>query len=67
MRISKNIRPMLDYKDLKGSIASILEKRSLIYQLANIKIKATSISKKKIEKYFLRGKKTFFLGLKISM
>jgi shikimate kinase len=48
MKISKNIRPMLDYKDLKGSITSILAKRSPIYQLANIKIKATSISKKKI-------------------
>ena len=48
MKISKNIRPMLDYKDLKGSITSILAKRSPIYQLANIKIKATSIGKKKI-------------------
>ena len=48
MKISKNIRPVLDYKDLKGSITSILAKRSPIYKLANIKIKATSISKKKI-------------------
>ena len=48
MKISKNIRPMLDYKDLKGSITSILTKRSPIYELANIKIKATSIGKKKI-------------------
>jgi len=48
MKISKNIRPMLDYKDLKGSITSILTKRSPIYQLANIKIKATNISKKKV-------------------
>ena len=48
MKISKNIRPKLDYKDLKSSITSILSKRSSVYQLANIKIKATSISKKKI-------------------
>ena len=48
MKISKNIRPMLDYKDLKNSITGILAKRSPIYQLANIRIKATNISKKKI-------------------
>lgn len=61
MKISKNIRPMLEYKDLKSSITSILSKRSSVYQLANIKIKATSISKKKIaseikEKYELSKK-----------
>ncbi|MDA7763176.1 shikimate kinase [Pelagibacteraceae bacterium] len=48
MKISKNIRPMLDYKDLKNSITGILAKRSPIYQLANIRIKATNIGKKKI-------------------
>jgi len=48
MSISKSIRPMLNYKDLKKSITAILLKRSPIYQLANIKIKATSIGKKKI-------------------
>ena len=48
MKISKNIRPMLDYKDLKNSITGILAKRSPIYQLAIIRIKATNISKKKI-------------------
>ena len=48
MKISKNIRPKLDYKDLKSSITAILAKRSPIYQLANIRIKATNISKKKI-------------------
>jgi shikimate kinase len=48
MKISKNIRPMLDYKELKNSITGILAKRSPIYQLANIRIKATNISKKKI-------------------
>ena len=47
MKISKNIRPMLDYKDLKNSITGILAKRSPIYQLANIRIKATNIRKKK--------------------
>jgi len=48
MKLSKNIRPMLDYKDLKNSISSILTERSPIYQLAKIKIKVTNISKKKI-------------------
>jgi len=48
MKISKNIRPKLDYKDLKSSITGILAKRSPIYQLANIRIKATNIDKKKL-------------------
>jgi len=48
MNISKNIRPMLNYKDLKNSITTILSKRSPVYRLANIKIKATNVVKKKI-------------------
>lgn len=52
---SRNIRPMLNYEKLEDSVRNILKERTSTYKLANIRIEATNMTKKKvaneIEKY----------------
>ena len=48
IKLSKNIRPMLDYDNLENSIKTILDKRAPIYKMASITIEANNLSKKKI-------------------
>jgi shikimate kinase len=48
IKLSKNIRPMLDYDNLENSIKTILDERTPIYKMASITIEANNVSKKKI-------------------
>lgn len=48
IKLSKNIRPMLDYDNLENSIKTILDERAPIYKMASITIEANNVSKKKI-------------------
>ena len=48
IKLSKNIRPMLDYDNLENSIKTILDERAPIYKMASITIEANNLSKKKI-------------------
>ena len=48
IKLSKNIRPMIDYDDLENSIKKILDERAPIYKMASITIEANNLSKKKI-------------------
>ena len=48
IKLSKNIRPMLDYDNLENSIKTILDERTPIYKMASITIEANNASKKKI-------------------
>ena len=48
IKLSKNIRPMLDYDNLEGSIKKILDERTSIYKMASITIEANNVTKKKI-------------------
>lgn len=48
IKLSNNIRPMLDYDNLDNSIKTILDERAPIYKMASITIVANNMSKKKI-------------------
>ena len=47
IKLSNNIRPMLDYDNLDNSIKTILDERAPIYKMASITIVANNMSKKK--------------------
>ena len=55
IKLSKNIRPMLNYEKLEDSVKNILKERAPIYKLAMIRIEASEMNKKKaaneIKKY----------------
>ena len=47
IKLSKNIRPVLNYEKLEDSIKNILKERAPIYKLAMIRIETSEMNKKK--------------------